>query len=180
MSRPRKELEPSDITVLIDEREQLPWDLSPMKMIRKSGETGDYRILGLEHVVCVERKSLGDLLSTLGGGRDRFEREMQRILSYESRAVIVEASWADLERGEWRSQINPQAVIGSVLGFMARGVPFIMAGDRDRAQIYAKRFLFIAARRRWRESQSFLDNLRIAGDRDNSEPQLTTISAVNT
>jgi hypothetical protein len=41
--------------------------------------------------------------------------------------------------------------VGSLLGWIAAGVPIIMAENHERAGRYVSRLLFTAARRRWRE-----------------------------
>ncbi len=146
----------------MDTREQLPLDLAPIKMERGTLPTADYSILGLEHMIAVERKSLADLLGCIGQERERFERELQRLLAYEARALVVEASWADIERGDWRQKVDPRAAMGSLIGWLAMGIPIVMAGNREAAQKFVGRFLFIAARRRWRELLVFEDGLRIA------------------
>lgn len=153
------ELSPRQVMAIVDTREQAPWDLAPLGMSPGTLDTGDYSIVGLEHVVRLERKSLSDLLGCVGTERERFDREVQRLLSYPTRAIIVEATWADMERGEWRSKITPQAAIGSVLGWIAAGVPVVLAGDRQHAQTYAARLLFITARRRWRELRTLAAGL---------------------
>lgn len=163
MSRARKEIRPEDLTVICDSREQLPWDLTPMKCERGTLPTADYSVLGLEHHIAVERKSLADLLGCIGGGRERFERELQRLLAYPSRALIIESTWAEIERGDWRQKVDKNAALGSLIGWIAMGVPVVMAGSRDGAQNFAARFLFIAARRRWRELLVFADGLKIIG-----------------
>lgn len=162
VSRARKEIRPEDLTVIVDSREQLPWDFGPMKCERGTLPTADYSILGLEHQIAVERKSLPDLLGCIGGGRERFERELQRLLAYPARALIVESTWAEIERGDWRQQVDRNAALGSLIGWCAMGIPVIMAGHREAAQQFAARFLFIAARRRWRELLVFCDGLKIA------------------
>ena len=103
--------------------------------------TGDYSVRGLVNVVAIERKSLPDLLGCIGQHRERFNREVQHLLAYPVRAIVIEATWADLEQGEWRSQVTPAAAIGSVLGWIAGGVPIIMAGDHQRAGRYVGRLL---------------------------------------
>jgi ERCC4-type nuclease len=145
------ELTPEQLTAIIDTREQIPLDLSPLKVVTRTLTTGDYSLVGLESVIAIERKSLPDLLSCIGQSRDRFTREVYRLLAYPVRGLVVEASWPDLEQGEWRSQVTPQAVIGSLLGWMAMGLPVVMAGDHARAGRYVTRLLLITARRRWRE-----------------------------
>ncbi len=76
----------------------------------------------------------------------------EELLAYPTRAIVVEATWPDLEQGEWRSQITASAAIGSVLGWIAAAVPIILAGDYERAGRHVSRLLFTAARRRWREA----------------------------
>ena len=150
------ELRPEQVTAIIDTREQIRLDLSPLQAVAGTLATGDYSVQGLENIVAVERKSLGHLLGCIGQHRERFDREVIRLLAYPVRAMVVEASWADLERGEWRSQITSSAAIGSVLGWIAAGVPIIMAGDHPRAGRYVSRLLFTAARRRWREARALV------------------------
>lgn len=150
-----KDLRIEDVTAIADSREQLPLDLTPMRAVRETLTTGDYSIKGLEHCIAVERKSLADLIGCVGVHRERFEREIQRLLAYETRAIVVEASWSALELGQWRSAVSPQAALGSVLGWIARGIPVVLAGDRERTARTVARILFLAARRRWRELQSF-------------------------
>ncbi len=158
----RAEIKPEDLTAIVDSREQRPLDLLPLKMIGGSLATGDYSILGLEASIAIERKSLPDLIGCVGQERERFDRECQRLLGYPTRAIVVESSWAELERGDWRSKVTAQAALGSVLGWIAMGIPIIFAGDRERAASHISRLMFIAARRRWRECQNFCENLKIA------------------
>jgi ERCC4-type nuclease len=155
-TRPRlpAELRPEAVTAIIDTREQLPLDLSPLQSVAGTLTTGDYSVRGLETIVAVERKELGDLLGCIGQERERFDREIMRLLAYPTRALVVEATWADLEAGQWRSQVTPAAAVGSLLGWIAAGVPIIMAGDHERAGRYVGRLLYTAARRRWREARA--------------------------
>lgn len=162
MTRSHQDLRPEDVTVICDTREQRPLALS-LRTVRGTLTTGDYSVVGLEHLITVERKSLDDLVGVIGVGRDRFEREVQRLLAFESKAVVVESSWASFERGGWRSRVTPAAAMGSVIGWEALGIPFHWSTTREDAAHYVSRFLFVAARRRFRELQSFYDNLKIAG-----------------
>lgn len=113
--------------------------------------TGDYSIKGLEHYVAIERKALDDLMGCIGTHRDRFNREIQRMLSYPVRALVVEASWQDLESGRYRSRIKSTSAIGSVMGWIAMGIPVIMADNHERAGRWVARMLYVTAKRRYRE-----------------------------
>jgi ERCC4-type nuclease len=150
------ELRPEQVTAIVDTREQLPLDLAPLRAEAGSLVTGDYSVRGLETVVAIERKSLPDLLGCIGQDRERFDREVVRLLAYPCRAIVIEATWGDLEAGQWRSQVSPSAAVGSVLGWIAAGLPVIMAGDHARAGRYVGRLLFTAARRRWREARALV------------------------
>jgi DNA excision repair protein ERCC-4 len=147
---------PEAITAIIDTREQRPLDLAPLQTITETLSTGDYSVHGLENVIAVERKGLSDLLSCVGVDRDRFEREVQRLMAYPVRALVVESSWQELEVGGWRSKVKPASVVGSLLGWSAMGLPIVMATNHERAGRYVSRMLYIAARRRWREARSLV------------------------
>jgi DNA excision repair protein ERCC-4 len=147
------DLSPNDLVAVIDSREQHPLDLAPLRSRIATLSTGDYSLRGLESVVAIERKSLTDLLLNVGQGRDRFHREVMRLLAYPVRALVVESTWPELERGEWRSKVSNTAALGTVLNWIGMGLPVIMAADHARAGRYVSRLLFLAARRRWREAR---------------------------
>ncbi len=152
-------LRPEQVCAVIDTREQLPLDLSPLQTVEGTLPTGDYSVRGLENVVAIERKSLGDLLSCIGVERERFDREVIRLLAYPVRALVVEATWPDLERGEWRSKVTTAAAVGSCLGWIAQGLPVVMAGDHSRAGRHVARLLYLAAKRRWREARALVGGI---------------------
>ena len=150
----RAELKPEQVTAIIDTREQVPLDLAPLAVEGGTLPTGDYSVKGLESIIAIERKSLSDLLGCIGQDRERFDREVMRLLAYPVRAIVIEATWPEVEAGQWRSRVTPAAAVGSLLGWIAAGVPVIMAGDHGRAGRYVSRLLFTAARRRWREARA--------------------------
>ena len=144
--------------VIIDSREQAPFAFEHEKYAGTVPEvgaldTGDYSLSGLTDRVAVERKSLPDLVTCLGRERDRFEREMQRAAALDAFAVVVEASWAELAGGQYRSQLNPHSACQSVLAFSCRyRIPFMFAGSRAGAEYVCWGFLrqyLESARKRW-------------------------------
>lgn len=150
------DLKPDNIVAIQDTREQTPLDLSPLTVEVGTLQTGDYSVKGLERIVACERKSLSDLLTCCGSERERFEKEIQRLLAYPCRCLVVEATWRDIEAGEWRSAVTPAAALGSLLSWIVAGVPVLMAGDHARAGRYVARMMLLAARRRWRENRGLL------------------------
>lgn len=151
------EPKPEALTAIIDTREQLPLDLSPLQVERGTLATGDYSLKGLENIVAIERKSLSDFIGCVGGERERFEREIQRLLAYPVRAMVIECGWQALERGDFgKSKVTASQAMGSALGWMAAGLPILFAIDHERAGQAVGRLLFIAARRRWREARELI------------------------
>ncbi len=148
-------LKPEEITAVSDQQEEIPFDLSPLQTVRAHLTTGDYSVVGLEHVISIERKSLTDLLKCVGKDRARFEREVQRMLAYPVRALVVEATWLEIELGGWRSKVTPSQAMGSLLGWMCCGIPVLMGESHKNAGRYVARMLLISARRRWREARGF-------------------------
>lgn len=126
-------LDPGSVTAIVDSREQLPLDLAPLRTESATLTTGDYSLKGLEHHVCIERKSLDDLLGCVGRDRERFERELQRMLAYPVRVLLVESTWADIELGQWRSKVTSSQVMGSLIGWAAMGIQVAMIGSHERA-----------------------------------------------
>jgi ERCC4-type nuclease len=157
------DIKSESITAVIDTREQTPLDLSPLATTTATLTTGDYSVFGLEHLIAIERKSLPDLLACVGKERGRFEREVQRLLAFPVRALVVQSSWAEIEMGQWRTKVTPQSVTGSLLGWMAAGLPVLMAGDHARAGRHVSKLLFLAARRRWRENRNLIQSVCCEG-----------------
>lgn len=87
-------------TILIDNREQKPLSfenlhirgISALPTERATLKTGDYAIKGLENIVCIERKSAQDLYGTLFQGRERFQREMERMQSFKYKYLVIEST----------------------------------------------------------------------------------------
>lgn len=111
-----------EYTVLKDTREKQGWDFNK-DINRKNSKcrclgtetatlkTGDYTIKGYEDQILVERKSgFEELFNNMvpKTNKDRFEREMQRMLEVEHRYIIIESS---LNHDLWMSS-PPQMKFG--------------------------------------------------------------------
>lgn len=149
-------LQPESVLAIIDTREQTPLDLSPLRTTAATLDTGDYSLSGLEHVVRIERKSLDDLIGCIGRDRERFEREVARLLAYPVRVLLVEATWPQIELGQWRGKVTSEQAIGSLLGWQASGLSVHLVGDHQRAGKHAARLLYTVAKRRYRELRTLL------------------------
>ena len=149
-------LKPEDVVVLVDNREQQPWDLSPLRMESGTLQSGDYSLAadGWRDLIRIERKSLPDLIGVVGAGRDRFEREVERLQAFPTRVLIVEANWSDIDAGDWRGKTTPKTVRNSLGSWMVRGVNVVMAGNRERAQEIARELLYRVANHEYRKLRS--------------------------
>jgi DNA excision repair protein ERCC-4 len=143
--------------VVIDTREQSPYSFAGLKADASDGggeliittrrgtlRSGDYSVRGHERRVAVERKSLADLYGTLGSGRDRFERELQRLAGYHYAAVVVEAEWSEiLTAPPPRSKLNPKTIFRSVLAWQQRypAVHWWMVAGRAMGEVTTFRIL---------------------------------------
>ena len=108
-----------------------------------------------------EVKHLGRLPKPIvvrpNGERARFDFEIEQLLAFPARVLIVESTWQTIEASEWRGKMKPQHVVGSLLSWIAQGLPVVIAGDHARAGRHVARLLFITARRRWREVRQFTE-----------------------
>ncbi len=141
------------LAFLVDSREQNPFQFGPPvkdkfrdggTFVRGLGE-GDYSVCidsGAPLMVRLERKSHIDLLACVGRERERFERELERLVQYERKAIIIEASADDILRGHERSQVSPRAAMASLCAWYARyDVAFIFGENHRRAGGIAQRLL---------------------------------------
>ena len=138
----------SDCVVVVDSREQRPWSLNPLPTEPGTLTTGDYALRDFPNEVAIERKELSDFVACCGHGRDRFQRELERLKGYRSHAVIIEASWHELAAGEWRSKLKPQTVLRSLSSWMSAGSLILPAGDRAMAERIARSMLWFAYKHR--------------------------------
>ncbi len=147
-------LRPEQVLILTDTREQAPFDLTPLKTRTGNLPTGDYTLEAAPDFAVIERKSASDLLGCIGGGRERFERELQRLRAFPRRIVLVECSYPDL-LNHHRTQIKPAAIAGSIAVWSGRYCGFHFAGNRRDAEDFARRFLLTAARELWNRAEAF-------------------------
>ena len=169
MSAATSQHTPMNLQFVQDTREQTPFRFEglPVEVTVATLEAGDYSIRGFERRVAVERKELGDLVSCLGIGRPRFERELARLRGFDSAAVVVEAPAHALRTGRYQSKLDSGAAWQSVLAFVERyRIPIIFCQDRRDAEETTFHLLRHFARDRWRELQVLAPPTpRHAGDR---------------
>jgi DNA excision repair protein ERCC-4 len=138
------------------------WEpLFTVPTVRAKLDTGDYSLLGAEHLISIERKSLPDLLGSLTHDRARFERELMRGKALDFFAVIVEASATEVLAGRYGVYgrgCNPKSIWESCCCFSVRYAPFLFASDRITAAKLCESLLM-----KWaREHQKIVDGIESA------------------
>lgn len=109
--------------IIIDTREQKPYTFQnikpkPPETIMQGLTTGDYSVAELEDKVCVERKELSDLFNSVGTGRKRFEREMERMSKFDYAALVIESDLSSIfVNPPGRSKMNPKAVFRTLISW---------------------------------------------------------------
>jgi ERCC4-type nuclease len=159
--------------VLVDTREQLPFDFSRFPNWiagekRKPLRVGDYTVEGMEDLLILERKSLTDLISTLMQNRARFFDGCEKMTQYRWRALLVEASYEDIKTvydDELCTQAHPNAVSGTLDALEVKfGIPVIYTSkyrplaEEKAASWLSKHFTY------WHLEQAGLGRVLIEGD----------------
>ena len=108
--------------VLVDTREREPFPLHENHPNWIGGErrialkTGDYTVEGMESLLCLERKSLTDLVACTVTYRHRFLSVCSRLARFQWKAILVEATLEDIKGGfeafDIPSEVHPNAVCG--------------------------------------------------------------------
>ena len=122
--------------VLVDTRERTPWPLRASHPNWVGGErrvalkTGDYTVEGMERLLCLERKSLTDLVACTVTCRRRFLTACGRLARFRWKAILIEAALEDIKSGfevsDIPSEVHPNAVCGMLDAVEARfGIPVI-------------------------------------------------------
>ena len=138
------------LPIILDTREQNPYTFQGYEATATRGtlDTGDYSLKGLEDLVAVERKELADLMGCLTHDRDRFTRELARLRGFEAAALVIEAPFLEIAGGHYRSRMNPESAVQSLVAIMERfRLPVFFADSRQGGEYFVFHFLRHYARR---------------------------------
>jgi ERCC4-type nuclease len=142
ISAKRKLAEPFEI--VIDTREQLPYDFASVKNAIlpfttrvETLVTGDYSAATFQHELCIERKSKEDAFKSFGKDRERFEKEIVRMAELKFAAVVIEAEWSEIFTAppDYSQKMKPKSIIASTVAWSQRyGVHFFAVPGRSFAE----------------------------------------------
>ncbi len=122
--------------VLVDTREKQPlplFDNHPNWLAgerRKKLKTGDYTVEEMESTLCLERKSLADLVACTVTYRERFLASCARLAKFRWKAILIEATLEDIKSGfesfDIPSYVHPNAIVGTLDAIEAKfGIPIL-------------------------------------------------------
>lgn len=136
--------------VIVDTREQRPFcfDDRQVRVSRRALPEGDYTVEGLEGRVVLERKSLGDAVSTFIHNWLRFRKELVRLSGYDLAVIVVEADLSDVYEHRYESEALPASVLGKANACLVEhNIPVLWWGDPVVAADMAHRLLLMAWRK---------------------------------
>ncbi len=124
--------------VIVDTREKQPLPLFANHPNWIGGErrqalkTGDYTVEEMERVLCLERKTLADIVACTVTYRERFLASCARLTRFQWKAILIEATFEDIKGGfapfDIPSDVHPNAVVGTLDAIEAKfGIPIIYA-----------------------------------------------------
>lgn len=131
--------------VIVDTREKEPLPIYGNHPNWIAGErrgtlkTGDYTVEGMETLLCLERKSLADIVACAVSDRKRFLKVCSRIAGFKWKAILIEATLEDIKGGfeqfDIPSGVHPNVVCGTLDAIEAKfGIPIIYTStERDLA-----------------------------------------------
>jgi ERCC4-type nuclease len=133
------------IKIIADTREQDPYKFSnfpDVEIISQKLDTGDYSLVGFEDIITVERKSLNDFWGSITSGRERFEKEVERMSLFKHKFIVVENKLdKTIEYAKTRTLIHSNMILGTIAGWTLKySVPFVFLSNRFDCQFFIHSF----------------------------------------
>jgi ERCC4-type nuclease len=84
-----------NFTIIIDTREQHPWEFPLHATANRKLDTGDYSIEGLEDILCIERKNgVAEIANNMT--ESRFKDVINRMKTYKHAYILIECEYDQL------------------------------------------------------------------------------------
>jgi len=133
-------------TIIVDSREQQPWNFKEHSVAVQKLDTGDYSIKGMENILCIERKkSVSEIAINIT--EKRFTNVIERMSKYPYAFMLLEFNLADvwsypvgsdIPKRLWdKIRISPNFIMKHLLEFeIIHNISVIFCGNHsDAAQI---------------------------------------------
>lgn len=138
---------PDDFQILIDTREQLPFDFK--NSLSSKLDFGDYTVGGNYYSnTFVDRKSIGDFKGTFGVGFERFKKEVERCKSFGGFLfVVVEGSIYQIKEKNERDKFKTNLSyafhnVRNLLREYPENLQFVFCKNKSQAKSVTERILF--------------------------------------
>ncbi len=123
---------PNNMIVVIDTREQAPYLFSGCRTSIRKLNQGDYSLEGWEDKIAIERKSANDFFGSITQGRDRFERELERLKNYKFKGLVIEDEECNILCPEiYGRKISKNSVYGSITSMEVNYNIHVYYGSRE-------------------------------------------------
>ncbi len=157
----------ADLPVIrVDTREQTPLEFPHLPSVRGTLATGDYGLDALPRQMCVERKSVADLIGSLSTDRARFERELERMAAFPFRRLLIIGHEFDLHSLLARRKASAASIIGSMRAIDATRCPVVWVQTPQRAAELVEAWAWYIWRDYWKPARklatpAFIQNIPI-------------------
>lgn len=95
----------------------------------------DYSVVGFEDQIRIERKSQTDFYSSIGYGRERFNKTIEEMKGLEFAGLVIEAPEEDLLHPELTySNISANSVYATIISYKIKGI-HIYCGTRKNCRM---------------------------------------------
>jgi DNA excision repair protein ERCC-4 len=135
------------VTVLVDTREQNPFDFSRFEgwfagVEKKALHLGDYSLAGLEDRCAVERKDLADLVHSLTVERSAFVKRLHRMREIPHRLLVITAPLSRIKSPyPWPG--NPNHIFQSLIATLAGlNIPFLCTDTHELGEEAVASYLY--------------------------------------
>jgi ERCC4-type nuclease len=145
-------------TVLVDTREQNPFDFSRFDgwfagVEKRALKLGDYSITPLEDSCVVERKDLSDLVRSFTAERPAFVRRLHLMSAYPQRLLVITAALSAVKSSYAFSDVNPNRIMQSLIAALAGwNVPFVCTETHELGEEIIASYLYQVHLYHWLDS----------------------------
>lgn len=133
-----------DYTIIIDSREQQPWEFPHHITAVQKLDTGDYSIQGLENLLCIERKkSVSEIANNIT--EKRFKDVIERMAQYKYSFLLLEFNLDEVlrypigstvPRRMWNKiKVSPNFILKNLMEFqLLHNIKVLFCGGASNAE----------------------------------------------
>jgi len=148
-------------TVLVDTREQNPFDFSRLKgwfagIEERALPLGDYSVAGLEDVCVVERKDLSDLVRSCTVERAAFINRLRLMAQYPHKLLVVTSTLSQVKSRYPHASVDPNRITQFLVATLAGlRLPFVCSETHDIGEELIGSYLYQVHLYHWLESNDY-------------------------